>query len=151
MRALTPIFLVGSMAFIYLTFLRFQLLDGILVAVVSAIGFGMLALYLRSGRTEPVSGRYLTVSLLPWLAAGFFLGNGALDVSPEVRHRTRILKTYYPRRSMRDRLTVQSWRSGRENEIIYVYSDRFFYPGDSVTIAVKPGAFGFPWIVSVSR
>lgn len=117
-----------------------------------AVGFVMAALFLRGGRNANLTAGYLVTALLPWLAAGWFFANGALDQSEEIRHQTVVVETRYSFRGLRDRLVVRSWRSGRANESIYVSAlQPFFYRGESVTVCVKSGALGLPWISRVLR
>lgn len=152
MKILTPIFLVGCMPFVYIAFARYPPVDIVVVMALFAVGFVMAALFLRGGRNRNVRAAYLVTALLPWLAAGWFLANGALDQSEEIRHQTVVVETRYSFRGLRDRLVVRSWRSGRTSEWIYVSAlQPFFYRGESVTVCVKSGALGLPWISRVLR
>lgn len=95
----------------------------------------------------------ILASLVPWFVAAAFFANGALDHSEEHRHRAVVIETRYSyRSSIFDNLVVRSWRQGRANEVIRVWAYQpFFYPGDFVTVGVRDGALGVPWISSFSR
>ncbi|HZV87474.1 MAG TPA: hypothetical protein VFF95_08015, partial [Candidatus Binatus sp.] len=51
------------------------------------------------------------------------------------------------------RLHVRSWRAGQKVEALAVNADDFdrFQIGDTVTVAVEPGALGIPWYFGVYR
>jgi hypothetical protein len=86
------------------------------------------------------------------MMAGSFFANGALDPSQEIRHQTVVIKRTYGNRWMPDGLVVRSWRAGRMKESLYVghFHQPFPHAGDYVTIGVKSGTLGIPWVSSIS-
>jgi hypothetical protein len=155
MKKLTSIFLLGCIALLYFAFGPYPPLDsagtfwGVFIP-----SFAVLAMILRDAREEQrATLKHVFAALLPWIFALLFLGNGALDHSEERQYPTVVIETRYSYRSgMRDTLVVESWRPGRKTESLRVGSyQRFFYSGDRVTVGVKSGALGLPWITSVSR
>ena len=55
-------------------------------------------------------------------------------------------------RSARNNLVVRSWRPGRTDESVYINSFApFYFRGQTVTVGVRSGALGLPWISSVLR
>jgi hypothetical protein len=93
--------------------------------------------------------------VFPWLLACGLLANGALDHSSEVIQQTVVLRTEY-RRSW-DVVVVQSWRSGRTTESLYIRrpflfgTGGFFLRGKDITVGIRSGALGMPWISRISR
>ncbi len=51
------------------------------------------------------------------------------------------------------RLFVHSWREGQRYERLAVNADDYdrFHSGDSVVVAVEPGALGIPWYYGIYR
>ena len=153
MAILTAVFLAGCIALVYSAFVPYRPLDGQSLFLVLLLGFVAGVLFLRQHKGRPATAPPILTALLPWLVAGFFFGNGALDTSPEIRHATGVVETRYSYRSgIRDTLVVRSWRPGHTTESILVSAyQKFFYPGETLTVGVKNGAFGLAWISSVSR
>jgi len=119
-------------------------------------GFLVSRMLLRAQKDEPVTLGYVVTALYPWALAAVLFANGALDRSAEARHHTVAVRT--------DPLVpfnvviVQSWRPGRTTESLYLKTSLFhydplvwFHAGDPVTVGVRPGALGLPWISSISR
>jgi hypothetical protein len=151
-KILTPLFLLGSFTLAYFVFIRYPPVETTATMVLFVLGFFVLAIFFRQGRMEKVTARYILAALLPWVIAGFFFANAALDYSEETVHPTVVVQTYYGTRWQRKELIVRSWRSGRTTESVYVSSFQpFFYEGQHVAIGVKSGALGVSWISSISR
>lgn len=108
-----------------------------------------------AAQDESVTPKYVACSVLPWLLAGLLLANGAADHSQEELHRAVVINSRYYLRGL-DIVYVQSWRSGKSNESLYLKrsmlfgANGFFLPGESVTVGVKSGALGMAWISRIS-
>jgi hypothetical protein len=115
--------------------------------------FAAAAIFLRGASGKTVTPTYFLAALVPWMLAGLFFANGALDHSAELHYPTVVVETRYSYRSgIRDTLVVRSWRPGRTTESVTVNAyQRFFYPGERVTVRVRTGALGLSWISGVSR
>jgi hypothetical protein len=153
MRILKYIFVVGIFPFRYGLFHPYPPLSpNALLVAFYAVCFVVGVMLFFVDRDQKVTVTYLLGSLLPWLLAGFFLANGALDHSNEDRYQTVVVNTHYRYRWPGDEVIVRSWRSGRTTESFYEHSyQRFYRPGDRVTVGVKSGALGTPWVNSISR
>jgi hypothetical protein len=156
MKILHVVFLIGAFAALYSVFRPYALLTG------GSMGLGVLVLCICSGgvlfsadQDESVGPKYIACSVLPWLLAGLLLANGAADHSQEELHRTVVIDSRYYLRGI-DIVNVQSWRSGKSNESLYLKRSQlfvtsgFFLPGDRVTVGVKSGALGMAWISRIS-
>jgi hypothetical protein len=107
-------------------------------------------------KDENVAARHLLACMVPWALAALLIANGAFDHSDEIRHQTVVVDTHYGRSW--DRVIVRSWRPGRTNETLYI-RDTFFMPskfgfflrGEPVTVGIRSGALGMPWISTISR
>jgi len=151
MKAVTRVFLVGWMVLVYCPFFRYPPLDYGPAVVSVVIGFIAAARFLYGGRGKNITPGCFMTALLPWLCAGLSFANGALDHAQELHYSTVVVQTQY-HRGIRDTLVVRSWRPGRTNESLPVSAfQRFFLPGERVTVGVKVGALGLPWISSISR
>ena len=152
MRILGGAALLGWMALVSSAF-PYPLLDCRRVFLATLLPlFVMLTIFLRDRKEEKVSPPSIVAVVFPWLLAGLFWANGAMDHSDEVAHGTEVIDTRYSYRSgIRDTLIVRSWRAGRKTEVSVNAYQRFFYPGDRVTVKTKVGALGFAWITSVAR
>jgi hypothetical protein len=155
MRILDPIFFIGVGAFIYCVLLPYPPLDagGVAVALL-VVCFTAGAILFSTGKREAFSAKYVLLALLPGLLGAVFLLNGALDHSDEIRHQTVVVNTHY--RRGRQILVARSWRPGRTTESLYVsdslwHPQGFFFRGEPLTVGVKSGALGFPWITGISR
>ena len=157
MKILHAVFLTGAFAALYCVYRPYALLEG------GPQGLGVLMLCICAGRLllsaqqdEHVTLKYPAASVFPWLLVGCLLANGAFDHSEEVLHQTVVVDTHYYLRNI-DIVDVQSWRSGRSNESLYLKASMlfpgtrgFFIPGDNLTVGEKSGAFGTPWISRIS-
>ncbi len=151
---LSGLSLFGAFAVVYAGLVRYPPVDMLAPAILFVIGFVMVSLFLRQARKEGErpSGRHFAAALLPWTIAVICSANGALDHSEETRHATVVVQTRYGSRIGGRRLIVRSWRPDHETETIYLSAfARFYFPGQQITIGVKSGALGVPWISSVSR
>ncbi len=89
------------------------------------------------------------------LAATLFL-NGELDSQKKMVYYTTTVDSRYNMpgivRGTR-RLFVHSWREGQRYERLAVNADDYdrFRSGDSVVVAVEPGALGIPWYYGIYR
>jgi len=154
MGLLTSFFLLGASALVYVGLVQYPPLDLLVPAVLFAVGFLMVGLFLREARRErqKPNVRHLTAALLPWIAAALFFANGEMDRSAEIRHPTVVIETHYGSRIGGRRLIVRSWRSNHQSETIYLSAlAPFIFQGQQITIGVKSGALGVAWISSVSR
>lgn len=157
MQVLTGVFLFGYFAFAYVTFIRYPPLDTGTIMILFLVGFVMVALLLRGGQKEnrSVTVAYVVAALLPSVMAGLFFANGALDHSEQVRHHTVVVERRYGSGLIPDSLVVQSWRSGRTMESVYLSSlpsfHSPFHKGDPITLGVKSGTFGVPWVSSIAH
>jgi hypothetical protein len=125
------------------------------VLVWACLTFTMLS---RVPIGERVTPTYLVISLYPWVLSALLLANGLFDHSAETTHHTVAISSsgatpiYI--------LHVQSWRPGRASETLYLHRTyfgttypadrRYLLEGDPVTVGVKPGALGIPWVSSLS-
>jgi hypothetical protein len=159
----TGIFLLGSLAFPYISQIYPPLdLDWILVFF-GLIFFGALTLAVvleRRARNhqeiELMKRIYNGFIPLPWILAATLFINGRLDAQKNV--------VYYPtsvvgRFNMKGivkgsrRLVVRSWREGERVERLAVDMDDYdrFHEGDAIVVGVEPGALGIPWYYGVYR
>ena len=157
------VFLVGSLGFPYISQVYPPLdLDLMLVffGVLFFTGLTMAIFLDRRARKhqeiEILKRVFSGLVPLPLLLAGFILVNGSLDSSKDIRYMpTTIVGRYYMKGVVRGsrRLLVHSWRSDNGVERLPVDSDDFdrFKVGDSLEVAVEPGALGIPWVYGVYR
>ena len=157
------VFLVGSLGFPYISQVYPPLdLDLMLVffGVLFFTGLTMAIFLDRRARKhqeiEILKRVFSGLVPLPLLLAGFILVNGSLDSSKDIRYMpTTIVGRYYMKGVVRGsrRLLVHSWRSDNGLERLPVDSDDFdrFKVGDSLEVAVEPGALGIPWVYGVYR
>ena len=149
-------FLVGVLAVISGISWPYPLLSGQWMTV------GMLLLCVCVGlvifgvpRDVGIAAKDLLLVFLPWFLAAALFANGAFDTSPETLHQTVILRTSYSRRART--LVVQSWRPGNSTESLSVsrgffsHSGSSFSPGQSVTVGVRSGALGMPWVTRIAH
>ncbi|MGA2812282.1 MAG: hypothetical protein ABSG16_12835 [Candidatus Acidiferrum sp.] len=159
----TAIFLVGSLAFPYISQL-YPPLDLDLMLVFFGLLFFValtLAIFLdRRARNrqelEILKRIYSGFIPLPWLLGAALFLNGKLD-SPKniVYHPTVVESRVYMKGLLRGsrRLIVTGWRLGQKIERLPVDADDYdrFENGDAVVVAVEPGAIGIPWYYGVYR
>ena len=123
------------------------------VLIWACFTFAMLS---RLPRGERVTPTYLVIGLYPWVLSALLLANGWFDHSAETTYHTVAISSSgaTPLYVLR----VQSWRPGRASETLYFHrtyfgtghlgEGRYLQAGDPVTIGVKPGALGMPWVSS---
>lgn len=123
------------------------------VLVWACLTFTMLS---RAPRGERVTPTYLVIGLYPWVLSALLLANGLFDHSAETTHHTVTISSSgsTPLYILR----VQSWRPGRASETLYFHrtyfgtghlgDQRYLQAGDPVTVGIKPGALGIPWVSS---
>jgi hypothetical protein len=159
----TAIFLVGSLAFPYVSQI-YPPLDLDLMLVFFGLLF-FLALTLavileRRARQhqeiEALKRVYAGFIPLPWILAAVLFANGRFDSQKNMAYYpTSVVGKYNMKGIVRGsrRLHVRSWRAGQKVEGLAVDADDFdrFQIGDTVTVAVEPGAIGIPWYYGVYR
>jgi hypothetical protein len=156
MKILRPIFLFGAFALAYCVMHRYPPVGTgtVMLTLFILCLFSGIILF-GANKDADVTAKYLLASLVPWLLAAFFVVNGAFDHSEEIQYQTVVVEKHYGRGLTR--LIVRSWRSGRTNETLYIRGwgnlpgqRRPVYTGDPLTVGVKSGALGMPWISSIS-
>src|ERR1700726_5175315 len=159
----TAVFLLGSLAFPYVSQIYPPLDLDLMLIFFGIIFFGVLFLAVileRRARNrqeiEVLKRIYAGFIPLPWILAATLFINGRLDAQKNV--------VYYPttvdgRFNMKGivkgsrRLVVRSWREGQRVERLAVDMDDFdrFHEGDAIVVGVGPGAWGIPWYYGVYR
>lgn len=151
---ITPFFLVGCIALAVCANAPFLPLESreVMLGVLfpSVVVFALLQSTIR---TRGPSKGHWALAVFPWFVASLLLVNGFFDRSPALTHSTVVEKTAYAYGvGFRHGIVVRSWRPGRTTESIPVpLFQGFYYPGERVTITVREGALGLPWITAVSR
>ncbi|HMD40230.1 MAG TPA: hypothetical protein VKH15_13180 [Candidatus Acidoferrum sp.] len=159
----TAFFLVGSLAFPYVSQI-YPPLDLDLMLVFFGLLF-FLALTIavilenrarRHKEIEVLKRIYSGFIPLPWILAATLFVNGRFDSQKNLAYYpTTVVGKFNMRGIVRGsrRLHVQSWRSGQKVEGLAVDADDFdrFQIGDTVMVAVGPGALGIPWYYGVYR
>ncbi len=159
----TGIFLVGSLAFPYVSQIYPPLDLDIMLVFFGLIFFGALAMAVlleRRARArkeiEFLKRIYAGLVPLPWILLGFLLINGGFDSQKNIQyHPTTVVGKFNMKGIVRGsrRLLVRSWRDGQRIERLAVDSDDFdrFREGDSIVVAVESGVLGIPWYYGVYR
>ncbi|HLZ50614.1 MAG TPA: hypothetical protein VKP61_07685 [Candidatus Acidoferrum sp.] len=161
--ARTAIFLVGSLAFPYVSQI-FPPLDLDLVLVFFGLLF-FLALAIavilerraRQHKELEVLKRIFSGFIpLPWILAATLFVNGRLDSQKNLAYYPTVVVGKFEMKGIvrgSRRLRVRSWRAGQKVEGLAVDVDDLdrFNAGDLVTVAVEPGALGIPWYFGVYR
>jgi hypothetical protein len=159
----TSVFLAGSLLFPYVSQIYPPLELDLMLVFFGLIFFLALALAVildrraRSRKEIEVLKRiYSGFIPLPWILAATLLVNGRLDSSKNiVYHPTMVDGSFNMKGIVRGsrRLFVRSWRETQRVERLAVDVDDFdrFRVGDSVTVAIEPGALGIPWYYGVYR
>lgn len=154
MKILHAVFIVGGVALYFCVLKPYLLLDaGSVMLILAFLCFVSGAVLFQARGARPVKLQHVGAAAAPWLFTAFLLANGALDQSPEDIHETSVIETHYGRSW--DVVIVRSWRAGQNNESLYLRTSllspgKFHYPGDPLTVAVKPGAFRLPWVTRIS-
>lgn len=155
----TAIFVLGSLAFVVASERYPSLeLDGILIfiGVLFFLTLG-LAIWverraLRHTEVEALKRIYYGLIPVPWILSVILLANGALDRgAPQIEQEQVVSKFSMPGPVPSRRLIVTSWREGHRFERIAVDREDFyrFSRGDLVSVQVKDGLLGIPWISGV--
>jgi hypothetical protein len=159
----TAVFLAGSLAFPYISQIYPPLdLDLMLVffGVIFFIALAIAVVLDRRARNrqdlEVLKRIYSGFIPLPLILAATIFINGKLDSRKNVTyHPTTVVGRYNMPGVVRGtrRLFVRSWREGQKYERLAVDPDDYdrFHAGDSVVVAVEPGALGIPWYYGVYR
>jgi hypothetical protein len=161
--ARTAIFLVGSLAFPYVSQI-FPPLDLDLMLVFFGVVFFLaltLAVILESRarqhkELEVLKRIYAGFIPLPWILAATLFLNGKLDSQKNLQYFPTTIEGKFNMKGIvrgSRRLNVRSWRPGQHIERLAVDPDDFdrFQEGDAVVVAVGPGALGIPWYYGVYR
>ena len=159
----TGIFLLGSLAFPYISQIYPPLdLDWILVFF-GVVFFGALTLAVlleRRARNhqeiEVMKRVYNGFIPLPWILAATLFVNGRLDGAKNVVYYPTVVEVRFNMKGIvkgSRRLVVRSWRPGQRVERLAVDMDDFdrFHEGDAIVVGVEPGALGIPWYYGVYR
>lgn len=159
----TAVFLVGSLAFPYVSQIFPPLDVDLMLVFFGAVFFVALTLAVildRRARNrqdlEVLKRIYSGFIPLPWILAATLLVNGKLDSPKNVVYQpATIIGRYNMPGIVRGtrRLFVHSWREGQKYERLPVDADDYnrFQAGDSVVVAVEPGALGIPWYYGIYR
>jgi hypothetical protein len=159
----TAVFLAGSLAFPYISQIYPPLdLDMMLVffGVIFFVALAIAVVLDRRARNrqdlEVLKRIYSGFIPLPLILAATIFINGKLDSIKYVTYHATTVEGQYNMpgivRGTR-RLFVRSWREGQKYERLAVDPDDYdrFHAGDSVVVAVEPGALGIPWYYGVYR
>jgi len=161
--ARTAVFLVGSLAFPYVSQIYAPLdLDlmlvffGLLFFLALAIAVVLERRARQHQEIEVLKRIYAGFIPLPWILAATLFLNGRLDSQKNLAYYpTSVVSKFNMKGIVRGsrRLHVRSWRAGQKVEALAVNADDFdrFQIGDTVTVAVEPGALGIPWYFGVYR
>jgi hypothetical protein len=159
----TAAFLVGSLAFPYVSQIYPPLDIDAMLVFFGLIFFGVLFLAVilerrarKRQEIEVLKRIYSGFIPLPWILAATLFINGRLDSQKNVAYYpTEVESRFYMKGIVRGsrRLLVRSWREGQHVERLAVDADDLdrFREGDSVSVGVEPGALGIPWYYGVYR
>ena len=161
--ARTAVFLVGSLAFPYVSQIYPPLdLDLMLVffGLLFFLALTIAVILERRARQrqdlEILKRIYAGFIPLPWILAATLFVNGRLDSQKNLAYYpTSVVSKFNMKGIVRGsrRLLVRSWRPGQHVERLAVEADDFdrFQDGDTVVVAAEPGALGIPWYYGVYR
>ena len=161
--ARTAVFLVGSLAFPYVSQIYPPLdLDLMLVffGLLFFLALTIAVILERRARQhqdlEILKRIYAGFIPLPWILAATLFANGRLDSQKSLAYYpTFVVSKFNMKGIVRGsrRLLVRSWRPGQHVERLAVEADDFdrFQDGDTVVVAAEPGALGIPWYYGVYR
>ena len=159
----TAIFLLGSLAFPYVSQIYPPLdLDWMLVffgVIFFAVLFLAVILERRARNRQEIEVLkriYSGFIPLSWILAATLFINGRLDAQKNLAYYPTTVEGRFNMKGIvhgSRRLFVRSWRVGQHVERLAVDADDFdrFHDGDSVEVAVQPGALGIPWYYGVYR
>ena len=150
MKILRPGFIIGSGVLYYCVVAGYPLLDtGVYLVGLFILCIVVGIFVFSTTKNNRITLKYLSMSLLPWALAAFFILNGALDNSSEVRHQTVVVESHYYGPTW---VIVQSWRPGEATLTLWVGGwTPFFLQGQPITVGVKSGSLGITWISNISR
>lgn len=159
----TAIFLLGSLAFPYVSQIFPPLDIDLMLIFFGLIFFGVLFLAVileRRARNrqeiEILKRIYAGFIPLPWILAATLFVNGRLDNQKNIVYHPTVVEGRFNMKGLvrgSRRLSVRSWRPGQRFERLAVDFDDFdrFRDGDTVEVAVEPGALGIPWYYGIYR
>jgi hypothetical protein len=159
----TAIFLLGSLAFPYVSQIYPPLDLDLMLVFFGLIFFGVLFLAVilerraRDRQEIEVLKRFYSGFIpLPWILAATLFINGRLDAQKNLAYYPTTVEGRFNMKGIvhgSRRLFVHSWRAGQHVERLAVDADDFdrFRDGDNVEVAVEPGALGIPWYYGVYR
>jgi hypothetical protein len=159
----TGIFLLGSLAFPYVSQIYPPLDLDLMLVFFGVIFFGVLFLAVilerraRNRQEIEVLKRFYSGFIpLPWILAATLFINGRLDAQKNLAYYPTTVEGRFNMKGVvrgSRRLLVRSWRPGQRFERLAVDADDFdrFQDGDGVEVAVEPGALGIPWYYGVYR
>ena len=159
----TGIFLLGSLAFPYVSQIYPPLDLDLMLIFFGIIFFGVLFLAVileRRARNrqeiEILKRIYAGFIPLPWILAATLFINGRLDSQKNIAYYPTAVEGRFNMKGIvrgSRRLLVRSWRPGQHFERLAVDVDDFdrFHDGDAVEVAVEPGALRIPWYYGVYR
>lgn len=159
----TAFFLVGSLAFPYVSQI-FPPLDLDLMLVFFGVIFFLaltVAVLLESRarqhkEVEVLKRIYSGFIPLPWILAALLFANGKFDSQKSIEYQPATVVGKFNMKGIvrgSRRLNVRTAGQGRDLERLAVDADDFdrFQEGDTVTVAIEPGAVGIPWYYGVYR
>jgi hypothetical protein len=159
----TAIFLLGSLAFPYISQIYPPLDIDLMLIFFGLIFFAVLFLAVileRRARNrqeiETLKRIYSGFIPLPWILAATLFVNGRLDAPKSITYYPTVVEGRFNMKGIvrgNRRLLVRSWRPGQHFERLAVDVDDFdrFHDSDFVEVAVEPGALGIPWYYGVYR
>src|ERR1700740_3434764 len=159
----TGIFLLGSLAFPYISQVYPPLDLDLILVFFGLIFFGALTLAVileRRARNrqeiEILKRIYNGFVPLPWKLAATLFVNGRLDSQKNVVYYPAVVVERFNMKGIvkgSRRLIVSFWREGQKLERLAVDQDDFdrFHENDLVVVGVGPGALGIPWYYGVYR
>jgi hypothetical protein len=158
----TGIFLLGSLAFPYISQIYPPLALDLVLIFFGLVFFGALTLAIlleRRARNhqeiEIMKRVYNGLIPLPWILAATLFFNGRLDSQNVVYYPTVVVARFNMKGIVKGsrRLVVRSWRGSQRVERLAVDLDDFdrFQEGDAVVVGVGPGALTIPWYYGIYR
>jgi hypothetical protein len=159
----TAIFLLGSLAFPYVSQIYPPLdLDLMLIffGLLFFLGLTLAVILERRARqrkeVELLKRVYMGFIPLPWILGAALFANGRLDSMKRLEYYPTVVTGKFNMKGIvrgSRRLFVRSWREGQHIERLSVDADDFdrFQEGDTVVVAVEPGALWIPWYYGVYR
>ncbi len=159
----TAIFLVGSLAFPYVSQIYPPLDLDLMLVFFGVLFFLALAIAIvlenrarQHKELEILKRIYAGFIPLPWILAATLFVNGRVDSQKYLKYYPTVVVSRFNMKGIvrgSRRLLVRSWRPGQKVERLAVDADDFdrFQDGDTVTVAVEPGALGIPWYYGIYR